>query len=57
MPEAVLRMGIIAPLGERCFSRQAPEDQNARIRCGDRGERGFAGQKIIPLPYGNGAWR
>ncbi len=50
VPEAVLRMGVVAPLGERDFARQAAEDEDARVGRGQRRERELAGQNVVPLP-------
>jgi hypothetical protein len=45
MPEAVLRMRVIAPGCERGFAGKAAEDQDARIGRDDGGEGVLADQR------------
>ena len=50
MPEAVLRMRVVAPRRERGLARQAAEDQDPGVGCGNRGEGGLARQNALPSP-------
>jgi hypothetical protein len=50
VPEEVTRVSVIAALGERDFSRQAAEDEDARVGRGNGCECGLADQNVVPLP-------